>query len=110
MPGGLAARRAATGELSAMRIILSLAALLLLGACVSVPTGPGVMVLPGTGKSFDQFRVDDMECRQFASSQVGGNTPDGAAESSGVKSAVLGTMIGAAAGEASRGAVAAACR
>ena len=79
MPGGLAARRAATGELSAMRIILSLAALLLLGACVSVPTGPGVMVLPGTGKSFDQYRADDMECRQFASSQVGGNTPDGAA-------------------------------
>ena len=29
----------------------SLGALLLLGACVSMPTGPGVMALPGTGKS-----------------------------------------------------------
>jgi hypothetical protein len=71
---------------------------LLLAGCVSVPSGPGVMVLPGTGKSFDQFRGDDMECRQYASNQVGGTTPDGAAESSGLKSAAVGTAIGAAAG------------
>jgi hypothetical protein len=76
----------------------SLGALLLLGACVSMPTGPGVMALPGTGKSFDQFRFDDQECRQFASSQVGGSTPDGAAEASGVKSAAVGTAVGAVAG------------
>ena len=81
-----------------MRIFVSLAALLLLGACVSMPSGPGVMVLPGTGKSFDQFRADDMECRQFAGSQVGGSTPDDAAESSGLKSAAVGTAVGAAAG------------
>lgn len=76
----------------------SLGALLLLGACVSMPTGPGVMALPGTGKSFDQFRFDDADCRQFASAQVGGSTPDSAAESSGVKSAVVGTAVGAVAG------------
>ena len=63
-----------------------------------MPSGPGVMVLPGTGKSFDQFRADDMECRQFASSQVGGATADQAAESSGVKSAAVGAAVGAAAG------------
>ncbi len=80
------------------RAVVSLAALLLLGACVSMPSGPGVMVLPGTGKSFEQFRADDMECRQFASSQVGGSTPDSAAEASGLKSAAVGTAIGAAAG------------
>jgi hypothetical protein len=56
------------------------------------------MVLPGSGKSFDQFRADDMDCRQYASNQVGGGTPDGAAENSGAKSAVVGTAIGAAAG------------
>ena len=56
------------------------------------------MVLPGTGKSFEQFRADDMDCRQFASSQVGGNTADQAAETSGLKSAAVGTAIGAAAG------------
>jgi len=73
-------------------------ALLLLGGCVSMPSGPGVMVLPGNGKNFDQFRADDMECRQFASSQVGGGTPDSAAENSALKSAAVGTAVGAAAG------------
>ena len=77
---------------------LSIGGLLLLAGCVSMPSGPAVTVLPGTGKNFDQFRVDDMDCRQFASGQVGGNTPDGAAEQSGVKSAAVGTAIGAAAG------------
>jgi len=72
--------------------------LLLLGGCVSMPSGPGVMVLPGSGKNFEQFRADDMECRQFASNQVGGNTPDGTAEDSAVKSAAVGTLIGATAG------------
>jgi hypothetical protein len=78
--------------------IVSIGALLLLGGCVSMPSGPGVMVLPGTGKSFDQFRADDMECRQFASNQVGGGTPDNAAENSGLKSAAVGTAVGALAG------------
>ena len=76
----------------------ALGALLVLAGCVSMPSGPSVMVLPGSGRNFDQFRADDMDCRQFASSQVGGTTPDGAAENSGVKSAVIGTAIGAAAG------------
>jgi len=81
-----------------MRRVLALAAVPLLAACVSMPSGPSVMVLPGTGKNFDQFRAEDNDCRQYASSQVGGNTPDGAAENSGVKSAVVGTAIGAAVG------------
>lgn len=84
-----------------MRIISRIAlagSALLLGACVSMPTGPGVMVLPGTGKSFDQFRADDMDCRQFASSQVGGTTSNQAAANSGIESAVVGTAVGALAG------------
>jgi len=79
------------------RIAAGAGALLLLGACTTMPSGPGVMVLPGSGKNFDQFRADDMECRQYASNQING-TPDGAAESSGLKSAAVGTAIGAAAG------------
>jgi outer membrane lipoprotein SlyB len=82
-------------------------ALLMLSACVTVPTGPSAMALPGTGKNFDQFRADDYECRQFASSQVGGTTTEQAATDSGVKSAAVGTIVGAAAGAAiggSRGA------
>jgi hypothetical protein len=37
------------------------------------------MVLPGTAKTMDQFGFDDHECRQYASTHVGGGS---AAESS----------------------------
>ena len=62
-----------------------LMALLVVGACTTVPSGPGVLVLPGTGKSFEQFHADDYECRQFASAQVGGTTSNQAASDSAVK-------------------------
>lgn len=74
--------------------------LLLLSACVSVPTGPSAMSLPGTGRSFDQFRYDDTDCRGFASAQVGGATTDQVAVDSGVKSAAAGAVLGALAGAA----------
>src|SRR5258706_16338675 len=80
--------------------ISSLASLLLLGACVTVPSGPNVMVLPGTGKSFDQFRADEYDCRQYAAYQGGGMSASEAAADSGVKSAAVGTLVGAAAGGA----------
>lgn len=75
--------------------------LLLLGACATyAPTGPSTMVLPGTGKSFDQFRADDMECRQYAMLQSGGASQEQVAADSTVKSAALGTAVGAVAGAA----------
>ena len=77
-----------------------LIALLLLSACTTIPSGPSVMVLPGSGKSFDNFRFDDSECRQFSNSQIGGKTSNQAAADSGVKSAAVGTLVGAAAGAA----------
>ena len=83
-----------------LRFSAVLTAALLLGACVSIPSGPSVMVLPGTGKSFDQFRADDRDCRQFAHSQVGGKDADQVASESVVKSAAVGTVLGAAAGAA----------
>jgi hypothetical protein len=77
---------------------LSLAALLL-GACAVVPpSGPSVLVLPGSNKSFEQFRADEQECRQYASSQLGGATPEQAAMDSAAKSAAVGTAVGAVAG------------
>ncbi len=79
---------------------IALSGLLVLGGCVSVPTGPGVMALPGTGKSFDQFRMDDADCRQFALSQVGGTSMDRAATDAGMRSAAVGTLVGAVAGAA----------
>ncbi len=82
-------------------VIFSLLAVVAsLSACATMPTGPSVMVLPGEGKSFDQFRADDAICRQYAYEQVGGVTGQQAAQSSAVTSAVVGTVLGAAAGAA----------
>jgi len=72
----------------------------LVAACTTMPSGPNVMALPGTGKSFDQFRADDMACRNYALQSIGGVPPSEAATQSGVGSAVVGTAIGAAAGAA----------
>lgn len=80
-----------------------LSGMLLVAGCVSVPTGPSVMALPGTGKSFDQFRADDIECRNYAQVQMGGTTTNQAANDAALKSAVVGTAVGAVAGAAMGG-------
>jgi hypothetical protein len=50
---------------------LALTALLLAG-CSSTPIlGPSMLVLPGTGKNFDQFRFDEQDCRSYAQNQLG---------------------------------------
>ena len=77
-----------------------LAGALLLGACTVLPTGPSMLVLPGTGRSMDSFRYDDNECRQYAYVQIGGTSAQQAANQAAVGSAVVGTAIGAAAGAA----------
>jgi hypothetical protein len=74
------------------------AAALLVAACATAPTGPSVLVLPGSTKDFGQFRSDDYECRQYAHFQVNGSTPEQAAADSGVRSAAIGTAVGAVAG------------
>ena len=80
--------------------IFPLLLLLILSGCATMPTGPSVMVLPPEGKSFDQFRIDDAICRQYAYEQVGGVAGQQAAQNSAVTSAVVGTALGAAAGAA----------
>ena len=75
-------------------------ALVLLAGCASTPSGPSVMVLPGSTKSWDQFRADDYECRGFAHAQSGGRTPDEAGTSAGVNTAAVGAAVGAVAGAA----------
>jgi hypothetical protein len=74
--------------------------LLALTGCVSMPKGPSVMVLPGTGMSFEQFNNDNIICQNYASLQVGDTSAEQAAIDSGVTSAVVGTALGAAAGAA----------
>jgi hypothetical protein len=81
------------------RWVLLLPLIGLLSACAAVPTGPSVMVLPGAGKPFDQFQVDDMLCRQFAQTQTG-VPPGEAGRQSTINTAALGTLLGAGAGAA----------
>ena len=70
-----------------------------LGACVSMPNGPSVLVMPGTAMSFEQFRQDDAQCRQYAADQTG-LSAEGAADNAALRSAALGATIGAVAGAA----------
>ncbi len=81
-------------------LLLCISPLVALAGCVSVPTGPSerAAAMPGTGKTFDQFRADDYDCRNYAQSQVG--EPKDQQISSGVPSAAGGTAIGALAGAA----------
>lgn len=69
-----------------------------LAACVSMPSGPSVRVMPAPNKPFDVFVQDDARCRSFAFNQVGGTEANDAAARSGVASAAVGTAVGAAAG------------
>lgn len=56
------------------RVFPLLPLVLLLGACSVMPTGPTVMVLPGSGQSIERFRVDEAFCKDDALRQIGGKT------------------------------------
>lgn len=76
--------------------LLALMATIVLSACVSAPTGPTIAIMPREGKSFEEFKKDDDECRAFAAKSVqDGNT---AALKEGAISTATGAAIGAAAG------------
>jgi hypothetical protein len=102
MPGRLEARlaypTAARRWRTELKKILVGAAALLVAGCVTIPDGPSVMALPGSTKTFDQFRADDGECRGYATVQIGGKSAQQAANQSAAASAAVGTAIGAGAG------------
>ncbi len=81
------------------RSVVPLAAVVLLGGCVTMPSGPSVMVMPAAGKPFEVFQADDQVCRQWAGQQVG-IAPTTAANQSAVSGAAIGTLIGAGLGAA----------
>ena len=60
------ARGAGRKVIAVRRWPLAIVAALLLAGCATVPTAPGVMALPGSAKSADEFRSDDAACRQAA--------------------------------------------
>ncbi len=73
-------------------------AVVLLAGCVTVPTGPAVMAMPGAQKNFDQFRVDDADCRNYAQAVLGGPNAAQPANDAAAANAVAGAALGAAAG------------
>ncbi|NBS97143.1 MAG: hypothetical protein EBT08_13530 [Betaproteobacteria bacterium] len=79
---------------------IPLLCLIAVGGCALAPRGPSMLALPGTGKSFETFQIDDSNCRGYASAQTGGVDANQAAADSAVRSAALGTVIGAVAGAA----------
>jgi hypothetical protein len=83
-----------------VHIAVLAAAAVLAAGCTTIPTGPSLMALPGTGKDFGHFRADDAECRGYALESVGGTTPMRAQEEAAVRSAVAGALIGGLAGAA----------
>ncbi|BDV44647.1 hypothetical protein GURASL_35700 [Geotalea uraniireducens] len=70
---------------------------LLAGGCATMPTGPSVLVLPAPGKSLEQFRVDDLVCRQWAGQQIGLSAQETANQNT-LGGAAIGTALGAGAG------------
>src|SRR5260370_32363194 len=75
-----------------MRALALLLVVALVAGCASVPAGPNVSVLPGHGKSFEQFQDDDLACRQWAR-QEAGTTPGASAVQSPVGGAPVGTLV-----------------
>src|SRR5262249_34062600 len=72
---------------------------LLSAGCTTVPTGPSVMVLPGTRRSFEQFQADNVVGRQWALQQTG-TTPNETGAINTMTGATVGTVGGAALGAA----------
>lgn len=79
--------------------LVAVITLIALGGCVTLPTGPSVMVMPAPGKPMDVFQDDDLICRQWADRQVGINRQD-AVNQNVAAGAVIGTLLGAGLGAA----------
>lgn len=78
-------------------LLAGLGAVVLAG-CVTAPTGPRVMALPGTSKNWDQFQSDDVSCRQYAQYTFGPSDPAKAANDAAGANAFVGSALGAATG------------
>ena len=81
---------------SRIPVILITSVALALGGCAVAPTAPTVAVLPGSQKTADQFQADSGTCQQQAQALLANDAQ--AANNQAATSAVVGTVIGAAAG------------
>jgi len=85
--------------------------MIVMAGCVTLPTGPSVMVFPTPGKPYDLFLSEDSLCRQAAERRIGmlpqqvtdQNTAAGAVAGTAIGTGI-GAAIGAASGNAGAGA------
>ena len=63
-------------------------------SCIATvtPPGPTIAALPGTGKTYSQFTIDDNYCRQLATGQAG--NPSEILQSQQVGGTILGVIAG----------------
>jgi len=70
----------------------------LVAGCATMPSGPAVPALPGTGKSVDAFQQDQAACQQYAQAVLGNGAAPEAVNDRAAAGAVGTTAIGAASG------------
>lgn len=70
----------------------------LLAGCATMPSGPAIPALPGTGKSVDAFQQDQAACQQYAQAVLGNGAAPEAVNDRAAAGAVGTTAIGAASG------------
>jgi hypothetical protein len=71
------------------------------GGCASpAPATPSFAAMPGKGKSYEAFQRDDLYCQSSAQQAIGYQSPGEAANQTTVRTAAVGTAIGAIAGAA----------
>jgi hypothetical protein len=94
-------RRVALAALLNPRATGAVAILMALAGCVVPPAAPTIPVIPGPGKSFAAFDVDQAACQQYASAQIAPAVL--AYNKFSVGSVLLPTALGAAIGGAAAG-------
>ena len=84
------------------RVFAAAAFATLLAGCATTPMGPTVQAMPGPGKTFDAFQMDNNACKAFASDQVRGQADASNQRTAGT--VAVGTVLGAGLGAAVGGA------
>ena len=56
--------------MSRFKLVVSSTVFLALTGCANLPSGPSVLVLPGSAMSFDRFINDNTSCQQLALAQA----------------------------------------
>ena len=74
------------------------AAAALMGGCATMPSGPAVPAMPGTGKSVDAFQQDASACQAYAQAVLGNGTAPQSVNDHAAAGAVASTAVGAATG------------